>query len=77
MLRSAAMAAEMRRRAESVLALAQAMAPVVSGDYRDSLTIFKRTTDRAVALVGSDIGYALRVEADTGTLGRAITAARS
>lgn len=76
MLRSSAVAAEMRRRAEGVFAAASATAPVVSGDYKASLVIMDATTDRAVAHVVAQVFYANIVEANTGTLARALDAAR-
>lgn len=61
--------------AEEVLQEAQANAPVVSGDYRDGLHIEQATTDRAVVRVRGDTDYDWFVEADHGTLARAMDAA--
>ncbi|WP_404465237.1 HK97 gp10 family phage protein [Micrococcus antarcticus] len=55
--------------AERVLAAAQSIAPVDTGAYRDSLRV--ETTDRGSAVVaGTD--HAVYVEADHGTLARAL-----
>jgi len=62
-------------KAESVLAAAKASAPVASGAYRDSLHIEQDTTDRVVVRVVADVPYALLVEANTGTLSRALDSA--
>jgi hypothetical protein len=63
-----------RPAAERVLAEAQATAPVKTGAYRDSLHIIDGTTDRAVEGIGSDLPYALSVEARDSTLRRALDA---
>lgn len=65
----------LRDRADQVLAAARASAPVRTGAYRDSLTVWDDTTDRAVVRVGSTAGHAAVVEAKTGNLSRAIDAA--
>ena len=62
-------------RAQSVLSSAQAMAPVDSGEYRNSIHMFQATTDRAVTRVGSDADHALTIEARTGNLARALDSA--
>lgn len=62
-------------RAESVLAAAQASAPIETGAYQASLHIEQATTDRAVTRVVADVDYAHVVEADTGNLARALDAA--
>ena len=67
--------AELTARAGRVLDAAQAGAPVKTGAYRDSLHIAQGTTDRAAVAVGSDVPYALRVEAEHGVLARALGAA--
>ena len=67
--------ADMLRRAERGAEAARATAPVESGDYRDSITAWSATTDRAVGRFGSNIAYADDVEADTGNLARALDAA--
>ena len=63
------------KRAAPVLAAAQSSAPVVSGAYLQSLHIEQVTTDRAVVRVVADVPYASDVEANTGTLARALDAA--
>ena len=65
----------LRGEAGKVLAAAQANAPVKTGAYRDSLTVWDATTDRAVVRVGSAAPHAHLVEARTGNLSRAIDAA--
>ena len=67
--------AELRRRAERVAAQARATAPVETGAYRDGITVFDATTDRAVVRVGSTARHAPLVEAKTGNLARALDAA--
>jgi hypothetical protein len=67
---------ELTRRAEQVLARAQDTAPVVSGDYADSLRIEQATTDRAVVRVVADSDHAVYVQAATGHLSRALDAAK-
>lgn len=67
--------ADLTRRAASVLAAAQASAPVASGAYRASLRIVQATTDRAVVRVASDVSYSFVVEAKTGNLARSLDAA--
>lgn len=62
-------------RASRILAQAQASAPVKSGDYRRSLHVETVHTDRMVKRVVADVEYARAVEADTGTLSRALDAA--
>lgn len=58
-----------------VLEQAKATAPVVTGAYRDGLTIWDDTTDRAAVRVGSTAPHASLVEASTGNLSRALDAA--
>lgn len=62
--------------AERVLAAAKASAPVDTGDYRDSLRIEYVKTDRWVARIISDAPYGGLVEADRGTLMKALTYGR-
>lgn len=62
-------------KAENVLRTAQSIAPVDTGDYADSLHLVQATTDRAVVRVVSDLSYAYVVEANTGTLARALDSA--
>lgn len=66
---------ELTTRAERALAAARASAPVDTGSYRASLHIEQDTTDRAVVRVVAGVPYAIIVEADTGTLARALDAA--
>lgn len=58
--------------ADRVVAAAQAAAPVRTGRYRNSIHKEFARTDRVVARVGSDLDYALALEAILGTLGRAL-----
>lgn len=63
-------------RAQRVLSAAQSSAPVgATGDYKASLHIEQDTTDRAVVRVVADVPYARVVEANTGTLSRALDSA--
>ena len=61
--------------AEEVLREAQATAPVWEGDYVDGLHIEHKTTDRVVVRVRGDTDHDWFVEADHGTLARALDAA--
>jgi hypothetical protein len=70
MLRSPEMAAEMRRRAEKVAVRARALAPVDSGQYKNSFVVssgrrggMKR--DRAFGRVTNTAPYAMHVETGT------------
>lgn len=64
------------QKAEAVADTARASAPVASGAYRDSIRVEQDTTDRAAVRVIADVPHALIVEANTGTLARALDAAR-
>lgn len=75
LLRSDGVQDELRGRAERVLAAARESAPVVTGEYRDSLTVVEDTTDRAVVRVTSTAPHGFIVEAATGNLSRALDAA--
>lgn len=75
LLNSAGVRADLTRRAGSVLARAEASAPVETGQYRDGLHIVQATTDRAVTRVASSAPHAWAVEARTGNLARALDAA--
>jgi hypothetical protein len=76
LLRSPGVRADLQRRAESVASAARAAAPVQSGAYRNSIHVQSDTTDRAVARVVATVPYAVEVEFDTRTLGRALDGAR-
>lgn len=76
LLESSSVRADLTDRAERVLSAAKSSAPVASGAYRDSLHIVQDTTDRAVVRVASDAPHAFVVEANTGTLARALDAGR-
>jgi bacteriophage HK97-gp10 putative tail-component len=75
LLKSAGVQREVSRRAENVLAAARRGAPVVSGEYRDSLHVELRTTDRATARVVAGSDHGIAVEARTGNLARSLDAA--
>lgn len=75
MLNSAEVRRELTNRASRVLAAAQAAAPVDTGAYRASLHLQQATTDRAVVRVVAGTDHAFVVEADRGTLARALGAA--
>lgn len=72
MLKSAGVRATLERPAEKALAKMRAGAPVASGEYKASLHIWDDTTDRAVKRVGSDVAYAMVVEANTGNMARSL-----
>jgi len=63
--------------AQAVLVEAKRTASVRTGRYRASLHIEEDTTDRAVKRIGSDLDYAIVLEAEEGTLTRALDAAGS
>ncbi len=68
---------EMERRAKAVAREAQSRAPVVTGEYRDSIVaVVEPRSDRNVGRVYAQVPYAAVVEAKHRTLGRAIDAAR-
>jgi hypothetical protein len=60
-------------RAEATAAAARAIAPVDSGDYRDSIKVSRRAAaHRQVAVVTADVPYGGIVEARDGTLNKAL-----
>ena len=61
-----------RREAEQVAQRARSIAPVQSGDYRDSIHVVDDTTDRAVARVVASDWKASVIEARSRVLGRAL-----
>lgn len=67
---------DLAERAGRVRVSAWGHAPRVTGAYAEGLHVEQTTTDRAVARVVSDVSYAWAVEADHGTLTRALDAAR-
>lgn len=73
-LRSAGMRRLVLDAAERAAERARQTAPVVSGEYRDGITVWTDETDRAVARVGSTAPHALIVEANTGNIVRALDA---
>ncbi|MGL5910669.1 MAG: HK97 gp10 family phage protein [Phycicoccus sp.] len=75
MLNSAGVAAAMMSRAQRVRDVAQGLAPVDTGTYRQSIVAYAARTDRAVARVTATVYYAPAVEADHGVLQRALDAA--
>lgn len=63
--------------AEKVADAARASAPVVEGDYRDSIHVEVRSSNkRNVALVVADDWKAMLIEAQTGNLVRALKTAK-
>lgn len=65
------------RVAMDVWARAQATAPVDSGAYRDGLHIEQEETDRVVVRVRGNTDHDWYVEAEHGTLARAMDAAKA
>ena len=66
----------MAERAERVAAAARAGAPVQTGEYQESIdVIVEEHPERAAAHVCSDAPHAMLVEANTGNLLRALSAA--
>ena len=76
LLKSADVRADLTARGERVLSSAQSSAPVASGAYRASLRVIQDTTDRAVVRVAANVPHAYVVEANHGTLARALDAGR-
>lgn len=74
LLKSAAVRAMLKQRAEAVAARARASAPVDTGDYRNSIAVESATTDRAVERVVARDRKALIIESKTGNLVRALGA---
>lgn len=74
-LNSAKTRALLTGKAQSVMSAAKSSAPVDSGAYAGSIHIEQATTDRAAVRVVADVPYAGVVEANTGTLARALDAA--
>ncbi len=75
LLKSSGTRAMLTDRADTVLSAAESSAPRDTGDYASSLRIEQDTTDRAVVRVVADVDYAFFVEAQTGTLARALAGA--
>ena len=76
MMKEGWVAANMAERAENVAAAAKASAPVATGAYQESITVTVHThPERAAAHVGSDVPYAMIVEANTGNLLRDLDSA--
>lgn len=71
-------AALVRSRAERVRDEARSTAPVLTGAYRDSIVVLDRSNKKSGGRfsIGSDVPYAMVLEARTGNLARAIDAAR-
>ena len=68
--------ADLVARGERVLAAAESSAPVESGAYRSSLHLVVDDHPSRVAVhVGASVDYGMEVEADHGTLSRALDAA--
>ena len=61
---------------EKVASNARAFAPVDSGEYRNSITVTKRSAaHREVVVVTADVPHAAIVESRNGTLAKALRAA--
>jgi len=74
LLKSQPVAREVHRVAEDIASNARDFAPVVSGDYRDSIHVIDEETDRAVSRVVVGVDYGMVVEARHAPLGRAANA---
>lgn len=75
-LKSPALAAMLKQKAEAVAATARATAPVDSGTYRDSIVVeMDEHPTRVVAHVAAKSRHAHLVEANTGNLQRALGSA--
>lgn len=76
-LKSSAVEAELKSRATRVAAAAIASAPRETGEYANSIeVVMDQHRDRVVAHVVAKARHALRVEANTGNLARALDAGR-
>lgn len=75
LLNDSGVRADLTKRMERVASSARANAPVDSGAYRDGITIWQDTTDRAAVRCGSTARHAPVVEAKTGNLARALDSA--
>ena len=76
MLKSAEVQAALEDRMAATLSAAKATAPRASGEYADGLKMWaEQHRSRVVVRVGSDAPHALIVEANRGTLSRALDAA--
>ena len=77
LLSSPGLVADLAARGARVAAAAQSSAPVDSGAYQASIhTETVQHPTRTVVRVVADVDYAMKVEADTGNLLRALDAAR-
>jgi hypothetical protein len=76
LLNDAGVTADLESRMGRALSAASSSAPVASGAYRDSLRLETlQHGNRSVVRLSSDVSYAMFVEANTGTLARALDAA--
>lgn len=76
LLKSAGVAAMLSTHANRVASAARDIAPVDSGEYRDSIEVYSEMHPTRVAVhVGSTAPHGLIVEAKTGTLARALGSA--
>lgn len=75
LLKDAGVAADLHRRATSVLSSAQSSAPRDSGEYASSLFVIDAVTDRAVSRVATRAPHGMIVELRTGNLARSLDAA--
>lgn len=66
---------DLQQRAQAVLAQAESIAPVKTGNYRDGLQVVEEHTDRVVFRVGSKAPHAHLVEAQSGVMAKALDAA--
>lgn len=74
LLKSPELAAEMQHRVDQVAETAKQTAPVISGDYRDSITAGTFDDgDRTSGYVRADVPYACNVEVRDRTLGKALS----
>ena len=77
LLKDPGVRADLVARGERVAAAARASAPVESGAYRASIGVTVDDHPSRVAVhVGASVPYGMEVEADHGTLSRALDAAR-
>lgn len=77
LLKSPELAADLQRRVDGIAAEARRIAPVQSGDYRDSINAgVVDDGDRNTGYVQADVPYACNVEVHDRTLGKALGSAQ-
>lgn len=77
LLKAPGVQTDLLARGQRVAAAARASAPVESGAYRDGIDVeVDEHPSRVAVHVGTSVDYGMKVEANHGTLARALDAAR-